>query len=90
MLEQRTGKGVFHFCAVGQLKCGETACHSELTTCNTHLLVAASTFCLTCVLKPPRSNKQRVGRVCVSIVFVSDELFAATRLQWGNWYTNDM
>lgn len=48
---------------------------------------SASTFCLTCVLQRPRPNKPHVR---VFIVFVSDELLAATRLQWGNWYANDM
>ena len=50
----------------------------------------ASTFCLTCVLWRPRSSQTCVRGACVFIVFVSDELLAATRLQWGNWYTNDI
>lgn len=33
-------KILFHSSTVNQLKCGETAYHSELTTCNTHFFVA--------------------------------------------------
>lgn len=56
-----------------------------------HTLVrGASTLCSTCVLWRPRSSQTCVRSACVFIVFVSDELLAATRLQWGNWYTNDI
>lgn len=42
------------------------------------------------VLWRPRSNKPCAHCACVLDMFVSNVLLATTRLQWGNWYTNDI
>lgn len=82
--------GMFLFYPVDQLNCGEPACQQWTDNLLHTLSCSTSTFGLTCVLECPRSNKPRVHHVCVFIVFVSDELLAATRLQWGDCYANNM
>lgn len=80
---------------VSFLSCGPAKLwRTSLPTVNwrpaTHCLVARRLSVWHVFSSAPRSNKQRVHHVCVFIVFVSDELLAATRLQWGNCYANDM